>query len=264
MNDQRIHDILETYRPGEGLESDPEVRQALERVADDEKLSGERREIEAFDRIFSEKVQSIEVPATLYADILEKARERKAPSKGEEKVLFPNWFHTTAFAAAAAIVLLLALSFTFWNRPGQPDVTRLQTAGFSNPVTETAEALYANLRPSFRSRDGSEIVEFLKSRGGIVPETMPGGVSWNQSFACDVIEINGKTVSLVCFKGPDSGDKFHLFTFKRQDFENVSISGTPQISNDGKACNATWSDGNHIHVLYSDSGEKNLRHLLDI
>lgn len=264
MNDQRILEILETYRPGEGMEADPEVRQALERAAGDQKLSAKRREIEEFDRVFAEKLQSVKPPESLYADILKQAHDRKSLPQGQGKVLFPNWFHPTAFAAAAAIILLLALSFTYWNPPAQPEAARLQTAGFSNPVTETAQALYANLRPSFRSRDGSEIVQFLKSRGGMVPESMPGGVPWSQSFACDVIQVDGKTVSLVCFRGPKSGEKFHLFMFQRRDFENVSIPGIPQISNDGKACNATWSDGNMIHVLYSDSGEENLRQLLDI
>ncbi len=264
MNRQRISEILEAYRPGEGLESDPEVRQALELAAADPELAELRRGIEQFDQVFSEKLRSIEVPESLYSDILEQARNRRNPSPEKGKIIFPNWFHPTAFAAAAAIILLLALSFTFWNPPGQPDAVRIQTAGFSNPVMETAKALYANMNPSFRSREQAEIVNFLKSRGGAVPQSMPGGVGWDNTFACDVISVDGKTVSLICFSDPGQSDKFHLFTFNRQDFQEVIVPKTPQISNDGNACCATWADGDFIHVLYSSSGEKNLRQLLDI
>jgi hypothetical protein len=264
MNKQRISEILEAYRPGEGLEADPEVRQALELAARDPELSALRREIEQFDQVFSEKLRSVEVPDSLYTDILERARTRQAAPDKSAKILFANWFHPMAFAAAAAIILLLALSFTFWNPPGPPDVVRAQTAGFSNPVMETAKVLYANLSPSFRSREQGEIVNYLKTRGGTVPQSMPGGIGWDQTFACDVINVDGKTVSLVCFSKPGQSDKFHLFTFNRRDFEEIMIPSSPQITNDGKACCATWTDGELIHVLYSDSGEKNLRQLLDI
>ena len=39
MERQRIIEILEVYRPGEGLETDPEVRQALELATQDPELA---------------------------------------------------------------------------------------------------------------------------------------------------------------------------------------------------------------------------------
>ena len=45
MNRSRILEILEAYRPGEGLESDPEIRQALDEAAQDPELSEIQRNI---------------------------------------------------------------------------------------------------------------------------------------------------------------------------------------------------------------------------
>lgn len=264
MNRQRLSEILETYRPGEGLESDPEVRKALELCASDPELSGLRQNIEQFDRVFSERLRSVDVPESLYAEILNQEAGRKAVASGKGKVLFPSWFHPTAFAAAAAIILLLALSFTFWNPPAPQDSVVVQSAGFDNTVLATANSLYANLNPAFRSREKAEIVSYLKTRGGTVPASMPGGVDWDQTFACDVIQVDGKTVSLVCFSDPEQSGKFHLFTFTRKDFQEARIPSTPRIEKDGDTSHAAWSDGELIHVLYSDRGEKNLRQLLDI
>ncbi|NDV62779.1 hypothetical protein G0Q06_09980 [Puniceicoccales bacterium CK1056] len=265
MNRSRIIEIIESYRPGEGLEADPEVKEALELAAKDPELEALRRDVQLFDEAFGEIVRDIPVPDSLCADILAKAAEvgtpRPADSGSRGKII--NWFHPFAFAAAAAIVLLLALSFTFWNPPeGGPVPAELAQ---SDSVAETAQVLYANLNPSFRSRNGEKIRDYLQSQGGILPASMPSGFVWDNSFACDVIEIGDKRVSVVCFSAPDGSDKLHLFTFYRNDFPGTQIPQVPLLQRAGKACSATWGDEEQIHVLYADSGdEENLRRLLDI
>jgi len=265
MNRSRIIEIIESYRPGEGLEADPEVKEALELTAKDPELEALRRDVQLFDEAFGEIVRDIPVPESLCVDILAKAAEVRTPSQEdtESRGKIINWFHPFAFAAAAAIVLLLALSFTFWNPPeGGPVPVELAQSG---SLTETAQGLYANLNPSFRSRNGDKIRDFLQSQGAILPASMPSGFAWDNSFACDVFEISGKKVSLVCFSAPDGSDKLHLFTFYRNDFPEAQIPQVPLFQKTGKACSATWVNEEQIHVLYSDSGdEENLRRLLDI
>lgn len=269
MNRQRIIEILQAYRPGEDLESDPEVRQALELAASDEELTAIRREAEAFDKAFSAALDKVEVPEGLQEQILQMAGPANANSDFQSAQSPRNtilqWLHPAMFGAAAAIVILLALTFTFWDRPGPAPVSVPEVALAQDPISATARAVYASLNPAFRSREGSAIQDYLRSRnGGTCPPSLPGNVVWDKAFACDVIKMNGYRVSIVCFRAPDNSKTMHLFTFLRSEFPDVPVPLKPRVSAEGKACCATWANDEQVHVLYSDKGEENLRQLLDI
>ena len=267
MNKERIIEILETYRRGEGLESDPEVQQALKLAASDPELAQLHQEIKKFDEAFAGTFRSLPVPPNLYQNILEAAeeqRQKRRPRAGtrfRDKIL--HWSHPAAFAAAAAIILFLALSFTFWNRPASTPPGQLFASG-SNPIMETTQRLYANLQPSFKSSDSGQIVNYLRQNGGILPTDMPDKLSLEQSFACDVMDVDGKRVSLICFLTPDGAGKLHLFTYAKSAFPESDISRAPTLQSSGRPASAVWSDQSSIHVLYSDRGEENLRQILDI
>jgi hypothetical protein len=262
MNRQRIIEILEAYRPGEDLESDPEVRQALELAASDDELASIRRGVEAFDEAFSAALDKVEVPEGLQEQILRAAGPALADSHPpRNNILY--WLHPATLGAAAAIVILLALSFTFWTPPGREQAPQVALA--QDPISSTARAVYASLNPAFRSREGSAIQDYLRSRnGGTCPPSLPGNVVWDKAFACDVIEMNGRKVSIVCFRAPDNSKTMHLFTFLRSEFPDVQVPAKPRVSKEGRACCATWANDEQVHVLYSDKGEENLRQLLDI
>lgn len=265
MNHPRLVEILESYRPGEGLEADPEVREALELAAADPELSKLRDEISEFDAVFARKLDEVEVPAGLQESILAAAKQQNQAlaSHSEDKKTISWWFHPAAFSAAAAIIILLALSFTFWDSPtANPDVPALVTG---DPLTSTAQSLYASLNPTFKSRDGSEVLAYLQSKGnGGIPVSLPGNIAWDESFACDVVEVDGNKVSIVCFRAPDNSRSMHLFTFLRADFPEVKVTAQPQFRDEGDACCATWENEDMIHVLYSDKGRENLLAILDI
>lgn len=266
MNSDRILEILDSYRPGEGLEEDPEVRQALERATTDAELAERRHQGQLFDEAFGAKLRAVEAPESLRSAILLSHRSRTAspaqpPAAGRPRIL--QWIHPSAFAAAAAIILFLALSFTFLDRPAPSLQTQMQVAG-ALPLMETAKALRANLNPSFRSRDSTELIAYLQDQGASLPGSMPKGFAWISAFACDVMQVDGRSVSLICFTCPESNEKFHLFTFRRSDFSNEALPSQPQMANDGQSCCATWADEEQVHVLYAEGGENNLRQLLDI
>lgn len=267
MNRQRIIEILEAYRPGEDLESDPEVRQALELAASDEELASIRRGVEAFDEAFSNALDKVEIPEGLQEQILRMAGPAHARNdfQGAQspRNTILQWLHPAMFGAAAAIVILLALTFTFWDRPAPAPIPEVALA--QDPISATARAVYASLNPAFRSREGSAIQDYLRSRnGGTCPPSLPGNVVWDKAFACDVIKMYGHKVSIVCFMAPDNSKTMHLFTFLRSEFPEVQVPVKPRVSKEGKACCATWANDDQVHVLYSDKGEDNLRQLLDI
>lgn len=282
MNRDRIVEILETYRPGEGLEADPEVRQALDLAETDAELHSLRREIERFDDDMRHQLRSIPVPADLQAKILAAMKAHKvvafpdAPAAERPMPVSSNawmrWIHPAVFGAAAAIVILLALTFTFWQRPqAVPAPLTLGSPHADNPalaakaeLMQTAHALYSSLRPAFKSSEGAEVVNYLRNQGATLPSILPGGTGWDQSFACDIVRINNTEVTIICFKAPDNSRSMHLFTFPRSAFPDLQLTERPQIHNNEAGCCATWGTEDNVHVLFSDKGEDNLRQILRI
>jgi len=270
MNRERVIEILETYRPGEGLESDPEVRMALEMAAADPELARLQDQIRIFDDLVKVRMRQIEVPSGLSAQILAAARTRglsgnfPRPSRPAAGIL--SWFHPVAFAVAASVVILLAVSFTYWNKPRDPGPESTAIALADSSLMQTAHALYTSLRPKFRSSEGSEILNYLNTQGGSVPSHLPGNVAWDKSFACDVVDFKGTKVSVICFTAPDNSRSMHLFTFHRSDFPDCQVPDKPRICHQNGCCCATWfdEDGEQIHVLFSDKGTENLIAVLDI
>jgi hypothetical protein len=263
MNRDRAIELLTAYRQGEGLEFDPEVKEALEWAERDAELAALRRETEHFDDVFGTALRSTEVPATLQEDILMALRQRvKEPRSTHRQTRLFQWFHPALFASAAAIIILLALSFTFWDRPHPLQVQPLMV---DNSLMATADVLYADMKPSFVSRnDGEQVLNYLRNHGGIVPTGMPRSFAWDLSFACDILEVDGKKVSLICFRSPDKNNTMHLFTFLRSDFPDLDLPAQPQVGRSKAGTCATWANEEAIHVLYSEKGEEKLRQFLEI
>ncbi len=259
MKRQRIIEILSVYRPDEDLESDPEVRQALDAARQDPDLEALLQDSLAFDEAFAAALDRASVPDGLEERILRQSPVN--PAHDGERGILLRWIHPASFAAAAAIIIMLALTFTYWTRP-QEAAPPLELAG--DPLSAAAHSLYASLNPSFKSRDGTAIRDYLQSRSGVAPAQLPGNVLWDKAFACDVVEVDGYSVSIVCFRAPDNSRSMHLFTFRRGDFPDMQFPSQPRLRQEGSACSATWASGEEVHVLYSDKGEKNLRSLLDI
>jgi hypothetical protein len=225
-----------------------------------------------FDEAFSARLQSVKVPDELFSRIIAAAQPAAAqPGRTKRRGVLLQWIHPAAFAAAAAIILLLALSFTFWNRPGAAarhaagdHLTAHAGGGVPERLLLVAHKLYAETRPSFRSSDSNRLIQHLSNRGGVVPASMPDRFSWDKAMACDVIEYDGLRVSMLCFKADDQSGMLHLFTFRRSDFPDAALPVSPQIATLDGTCCATWADADQIHVLYSEKGEEKLRQWLDI
>ena len=263
MNRDRAIELLTAYRQGEGLEFDPEVKEALEWAERDTELAALRRETERFDDVFGTALRSTEVPATLQEEILMALRQQvKEPTPSNRKPRLFQWFHPALFASAAAIIILLALSFTFWDKPHPLQVHPLM---IDTSLMATADALYAGMKPSFVSRnDGEQVLNFLRNNNGLMPSSMPRSFAWDLSFACDILEVDGKKVSLICFRSPDQTNTLHLFTFHRSDFPELDLPAQPEVGRSTVGTCATWANDEAIHVLYSDKGEEKLRQFLEI
>lgn len=265
MKQSRIQEILRAYRPGENLEQDPEVRAALEASLADPQLQHLRAQQEAFDKAFADKLRQTPVPAGLHERILNAAAQDDLTEPGQtppapQSGTAPShpalrWIHPAFFAAAASIIIFLALSFTFWNPPAasttQPEFVAI------------AKELHRSVNPGFVSRDHQALTEYIANHGAAVPASLPPAFSWDQSFACDVFEVNGSAVSLICFENDQNG-KLHLYTFDKNAFPNATLPRQPIISPSDQPSWAAWKQDSQIHVLFDYKGPENLRKALDI
>lgn len=264
MKQSRIQEILRAYRQGENLEQDPEVRAALEASMANPQLQQLRAQQEAFDTAFADKLRQTPVPEGLHERILNAAAQADLPPSAQTPPTpegnhsahpLLRWVHPAFFAVAATIIIFLALSFTFWNPPktntAQPEFVAI------------AKELHRSLNPDFVSSDHQALTEYIADRGAAVPASLPPAFSWDQSFACDVFEVNGSAVSLICFETADNG-KLHLYTFDQNAFPNASLPQQPIVSQSDQPAWAAWKNESNIHVLFDYKGPENLRKALDI
>jgi hypothetical protein len=262
MNKSEARYVLSNSPSGADASTDPQLREAMEMAASDPELHNIREASVAFDDAFREALNRCPAPQ---APVDALAREMAAHAPAANRSL--AWLHPTAFAAAAVIILFLALTFTFWTPPETPSGTPPTLASTlpAAPLLKATEELYLNMKPAFRSREGARIAEYLRSHDVLVPTSFPRTLSLDHGIACDVLDVNGNRVSLICFETPDGSGKVHLFSFTREDFPDFPVPESPWMEPSVRSsARAIWADQHSIHVLYSDDGEKNLRQLLDI
>lgn len=273
MKPESIRTLLEGYRPGEGLEEDPQMRAALDAAVRDPELVAFRARSEDFDAAFAARLRQISAPDSLRESILRAAAQQSRTRSPSTKHGTPAgrliaWIHPSIFAVAAILTLSLALFFTFANRSAQPvdqnDFSAaMASAGPMTIIDLAAEVMKSN-RPEFRSSQPSHFVEFIDSRGGRVPRKLPGHLTWNDSIACDVVQMNGRNISIVCFKPSGVSNVMHMVVFKRSELDMPLPGPNPQFHVRQKMSFATWSDGEMVHVVLSECPEENLRAALEI
>ena len=132
-----------------------------------------------------------QLPADRVQEIL--AAGRQATAKRESRA----WWRTVA---AAAVILGLGVYGTtsyFRNRTGQvesPRITANAVAGavvryFSDPNYQLPQV----------SADRHVLVEWLRQHGGPADFNVPPAMSGLSSYGCQVLEVRGQKVFLICF-----------------------------------------------------------------
>lgn len=266
MNKQEASQILRAYVPDKDLEVIPEVRKALafaERDPDLQAVIGSDR---AFDASMTKVLRTAPVPKDLEAALIEWVSSQTNAGAVKQPVFPAAWFHFLTLGAAAVVTVSLALFFTYVyeHPPVKPSPINTLSVAAPDPIIEAADALFAALQPRMRGQTPEVMRQFLISNGGHLPKILPPGFSWEASRACDVVEVDGARVSIICFESPDKSGMLHLFTFRRSDFPEARTPRQPVLRERSDSCCAAWSDEDGIHVLYSDKGRKNLHQALEI
>lgn len=238
--------ILRAYRPGGQDASDPQFAEALEQARLDptlEKWFAEERATDA--SIQAKLLAATPVPPDLKANLLA-LRNVVRPTAWWRK---PVWL-----AAAAAVVLLAALSGIWLTRLNAPKYADLR-----NLTIQTSRQERLNL--DFHSQNISEIKDWLKTQHVPVDFEVPSSLAGVPVHGCKIIDWEGRKVTLLCFM-PNGDSHLALFVIDCTHFRDFKPSETPELGRSDGVSVAVWCQQDKTYLLAGAVGEEQLRKLL--
>jgi hypothetical protein len=241
MNNEEAKFILQGYRPN-GMDSgDATFSAALEQAKNDPALGEWFAKQQVFDAAISAKLAQIAPPAGLRAAILAGGKVT-APQAERAWWSRPAWM-----GAAAGIAIMLATGVALWpNRAEALTEFVLQDVR----VTATHEG----------HGYGSSVLQAAFSDPSIrLGQKIPMDFSKLHETGCRTLYCKGHHVLEACFNR--NGVWFHAYVARRSDFPG-EISSALRIADHGGTSMATWVDDEHVIVVISKSGRKNLEALL--
>lgn len=241
MNNEEAKFILQGYRPNGADTGDATFCAALEQAKNDPALGEWLARQQAFDAAVSAKLAQAAPPAGLRAAILAGGRvSGDAPAK-------VRWWNRPAWmGAAAGIALLLATGTALWpNRAEALPQFALEDARLS--------ALHGG-----HGRENNELQAVLNHPGTRLGQKLPVNFANLHETGCRTVDCKGHDVLELCFTR--NGVWFHAYIARKSDFPTAA--GDLRISDHGSTSMATWADGEHVFVVVSKTGRKNLEALL--
>jgi uncharacterized membrane protein YbaN (DUF454 family) len=235
---------LMVYRPDV---DEPELGtlEALDLARRDEELNRWFTEQQRLRRTIRAELRSIQPPPGLKEAILAQA---KAPP-------IPWWRHQIAWAAAAAVVLLLAMA-AFWMRP---KAEALDFAAFQSRMVSFALREY---RMDIVTNDPQEIRRFLEEQGRPADYTLPAGLEAARPLGGARLSWQGHPVSMICFD-LNQRDMLYLFVLPESAIqEGTPPPERPQIVPSKGLMTASWISEGRVYLLAGPLSPGELRTFL--
>lgn len=241
-NEARL--ILQAYRPnGEDAKS-PHFAEALAQVERDPELKAWWEAQQAFDRKFAAKLQQVEIPRDLRANILASRKVVAFPARTSQ----PYWL------AIAALLIILCVAGGIVHQRSTQTIA-------STSYHHDALAFLGNDDPSLgmMSADHDKITAWLKQQNAPVG-SLPSAMTSLPSVGCQTYAMHGHSVSLICFSLAD-GRIAHLFMIEKQALTDPPGT-SPEYQKDGPWSLAMWSDQSHSYLLATQDSPDALKQLL--
>jgi len=247
MDKQEARLVLQAHRPNDLDTTEPAFAAALALVETDRELKAWWEAQQAFDRKVAAKIEEIEPPDDLRAAILAGSKLHRLPPQP----FFPLWL-----AAAAAIAILCAVGISF--HAERAAARHISTDNFHNATL----AFLGNDTPvlGMTSSDHDKVMAWLKDHKSPMGD-LPGKMSDLPSVGCQKIDVQGHSVSLICFTLA-GGRLIHLFVVRSNDLADPPAEASPQFQEVNGWSTASWSDGPMSYMLATQAGEDVLRQLL--
>ncbi len=249
MDNDRAKILLSAYRSDGADASDPVFAEALAQAERDPELTRWFAEERALDDRMHAALRSVRPPANLRDALLLTAKVSRMPTPRAW------WTRPAWLAIAAAIVLFAGLAFVAL----RPHSTPFTIAGVTSEIGRLHRAERISL--GAMTSDPEQIQRWLKEHGGPHDFTAPTGLTSQMRLGCQVLDINGNKVSLVCFQ-IEGGQLVHLLVMDRRRLADPPVIGKPIMLQEGELAFATWSEGDRTYVLASKIGADELRKFL--
>ncbi len=242
MNNEEAKFILQGYRANGADSGDATFCAALEQAKKDPALGEWFAKQQAFDTAVSAKLAEVTPPADLRSAILAGGKVTAPASVAVRWWNRPAWM-----GAAAGIAILLAVGAALWpNRAEALTDFVLQDVR----VTATHEG----------HGHGSSVLQAVFSDSDVrLGKKVPLDFSSLHETGCRTLYCQGRHVLEACFNR--DGVWFHAYVAKKSDFQK-EVGDALLITDHGGTSMATWVDDEHVIVVVSKSGRKNLEGLL--
>lgn len=242
LEPEDIRRIARAARPSGKDDHDPEIRAALEALADHPELAAELEAERLNDLAISESYLHTEPPADLEQQLLETLRQTR---KAEKEAAAPKIAAFTrrswlGLAAAAAVTTGGAL---WWRQSQLLPLNKL--------VTDLADISRNGVTLSLMSMQTDEVVDWLVENQAPRADALPNDLDALGRKGCHIYDIEGHRVSLECFLLPGMRE-LHLFTTPRTKLSGApSPSDAKKIQKEGELTAAIWSQGENTMILLS-------------
>ena len=238
--------LLQAMRPDGSDTNDPVFVEALELVQTDSELEAWWKAQQNFDRGIAAKIEEIPAPLSLRDEIIGRRKIVALPRQS---------FLGAGFAVAAALVLVAVVQDLLYTGPAvsPPILSDVYTASVLPVLGDDQPKL------GMTSSDPGQVRAWLKERHAPTGN-LPASLAALPSVGCQVFEVRGHAVSLICLalKG---GGLAHLFIVN----EGALIDppgDLPEYGQAGGWSTASWSKDGKSYVLATRTGPEALRALL--
>lgn len=245
MNNEEAKFILQGYRPNGADAGDATFCAAVEQTKSDPALGEWFARQQAFDAAVSAKFAQVAPPANLRAAILAGGRVTEG---GKARVRW--WNQPVWMAAAAGVAVMFAAGVTLWPKAAVAfdefafeDARLSAIHGHGDHGTATNALQWALGQPSVR-----------------LGQKLPVDFAKLHDTGCRSITYQGRDVLEVCFNR--NGEWFHCYIARSADFPALARDAALAIVEKGGTAIASWADSEHVIVIVSKTGRKNLEALL--
>jgi hypothetical protein len=241
MNNEEAKFILNACRPNGSDAGDAVFEPALAQARNQPDLAAWFAKQQALDAVVAAKFATVEPPVGLRDAIL-------AGVKVTVPAVRPWWVRPAWMGAAAGVAMLLAVGAALWpNRAESLERFVLDDAQLS--------ALHGG-----HGQENNGLQNVLNDPGTRLGQKLPVEFANLVETGCRTIQCRGHEVLELCFKR--NGVWFHAYFVRRRDFPAIKGSGAPVITDHGSTSMATWVDDEHVVMVVSKTGRRNLEALL--
>ncbi len=242
MNNAEAKFILQGYRPNGADAGDATFCAAVEQAQQDPALGEWFAKQQAFDAAVSAKLAQVSAPADLRAAILAGGRvSENAPRRS-------RWNQPAWMTVAAGVAVLFAAGLALWPK---------QAVAFNDFAL--ADSRLSAIHGG-HGHENNELQTLLNDPDTRLGQKLPIDFANLHETGCRTVEFKGRDVLELCFKR--NGVWFHAYIARAADFPRIAMNTAPALEDRGGTALASWTDADHLIVVVSKTGRKNLEALL--